>query len=254
MSTKTHGLLEFIYGADTDRIGLELEALMNRYQGKLSAPDGYASGELPLNETDAIMISYGDSFHGSDGVPLSYLLRFLDDEAEGVVSGVHILPFSPYSSDDGFSVLDYREVNSDIGGWDDIQAIGDEFVLMADLVLNHCSVQGPWFTGFLADKSPYNDYFITVPEGTDVSSVARPRTHPLLTPFETAAGTRWVWTTFSADQADLDFANPEVMLEMLDVFLGYVARGARVIREDAIAYMWKELGTACLHHPKTYAM
>ncbi len=254
MSTKTRELLELIYGADADHIDSKLEALMDRYRGKLSAPDGYASGELPLNETDAIMISYGDSFHGSDGVPLSYLLRFLDDEAEGVVSGVHILPFSPYSSDDGFSVLDYREVNSDIGGWDDIQAIGDEFVLMADLVLNHCSVQGPWFTGFLADKSPYNDYFITVPEGTDVSSVARPRTHPLLTPFETAAGTRWVWTTFSADQADLDFANPEVMLEMLDVFLGYVARGARVIREDAIAYLWKELGTSCLHHPKTHAM
>lgn len=254
MSKRTHGLLEFIYGDDTDQIDSRLDALMDRYRGLLNAPDDYVPGELPLNETAAIMITYGDGFHGSDGVPLSYLLRFLDDEAEGVVSGVHILPFSPYSSDDGFSVIDYREVNPDIGGWDDIQAIGDEYVLMADLVLNHCSVQGPWFKGFLADEAGYKDYFITVPEGTDVSSVVRPRTHPLLTPFETAAGTRWVWTTFSADQADLDFANPEVMLEMLDVFLGYVARGARVIREDAIAYMWKELGTSCLHHPKTHAM
>jgi len=254
MSTRTRELLEFIYGANADQIDSKLDALMSRYREKLSAPDGYTPGELPLNETDAIMISYGDSFHGSDGVPLSYLLRFLDDEAEGVVSGVHILPFSPYSSDDGFSVIDYREVNPDLGGWGDIQGIADEFVLMADLVLNHCSAQGPWFKGFLADQAPYTDYFITVPEGTDVSSVVRPRTHPLLTPFETEAGTRWVWTTFSADQVDLDFANPEVMLEMLDVFLGYVAGGARVIREDAIAYMWKELGTSCLHHPKTHAM
>ena len=254
MSTKTHGLLEFIYGSGANEIDSKLEALMSRYRERLAAPDGYIPGELPLDETSAIMISYGDSFHGPDGVPLSYLLRFLDDEAEGVVSGVHILPFSPYSSDDGFSVLDYREVNPDIGGWDDIQAIGDEFILMADLVLNHCSAQGPWFKGFLADQSPYSDYFITVPKGTDVTSVARPRAHPLLTPFDTAGGKRWVWTTFSTDQVDLDFANPELMLEMLDVFLGYVARGARVIREDAIAYLWKELGTSCLHHPKTHAM
>jgi len=254
MSTRTRELLEFIYEAGATEIDSKLEALMNRYREQLKPPDGYTAGELPLDETSAIMISYGDGFRGPDGVPLSYLLRFLDDEAEGVVSGVHILPFAPYSSDDGFSVIDYREVNPALGGWDDIQAIGEEFVLVADLVLNHCSVQGPWFKGFLANEAPYKDYFVTVPEGTDVSSVVRPRTHPLLTPFETAAGKRWVWTTFSADQADLDYANPDVMLEMLDVFLGYVAHGARVIREDAIAYMWKELGTPCLHHPKTHAM
>ena len=112
MSAKTRELLEFIYGSDASEIDPKLESLMSQYREKLNPPDGYTAGELPLDETSAIMISYGDSFHGADGVPLSYLLRFLDDEAEGVVSGVHILPFSPYSSDDGFSVIDYRKVNS----------------------------------------------------------------------------------------------------------------------------------------------
>ncbi|MFW5826343.1 MAG: alpha-amylase family glycosyl hydrolase, partial [bacterium] len=130
----------------------------------------------------------------------------------------------------------------------------DEFVLMVDLVLNHCSAQGPWFQAFLRDEEPYNRYFITVPKDADVSSVVRPRAHPLLTPFETDAGTKYVWTTFSADQVDLDFSNPDVLLEMMDVFLGYIARGARVVRLDAIAYLWKELGTSCIHLPQTHAV
>jgi glucosylglycerate phosphorylase len=254
MSTTTRELLEFIYGAAGGEVDERLDSLMNRYREHLSTPDGFKRGAIPLAERDSIMIAYGDSFRGDDGPPLSYLLRFLDEEAEGVVSGVHVLPFSPYSSDDGFSVIDYREVNTDFGSWEDVEAIGEEFVLMVDLVLNHCSAQGPWFEAFLRDEEPYNRYFITVPKDTDVSSVARPRAHPLLTPFETDAGTKYVWTTFSADQVDLDFANPEVLLEMMDIFLGYIARGASVVRLDAIAYLWKELGTSCLHLPQTHAV
>lgn len=250
----TRELLDFVYGERGAGVDGRLESLMNRYREHVSTPDGFTGGAIPLDESDSIMIAYGDSFHGDDAPPLSWLLRFLEEQAEGVVSGVHVLPFSPYSSDDGFSVIDYREVNPDLGGWDEIEAIADEFVLMVDLVLNHCSAQGPWFQAFLRDEEPYNRYFITVPEGTDVSSVVRPRAHPLLTPFETAAGTKHVWTTFSADQVDLDFSNPDVLLEMMDVFLGYIARGARVVRLDAIAYLWKELGTGCIHLPQTHAI
>ena len=254
MSTTTRELLEFIYGETGGEVDERLDAVMNRYREHLSTPDGFERGAIPLEERDSIMIAYGDSFRGDDGPPLEYLLRFLDDEAEGVVSGVHVLPFSPYSSDDGFSVIDYREVDPELGSWDEIEAIADEFVLMVDLVLNHCSAQGPWFQAFLRDEEPYNRYFITVPEATDVSSVVRPRAHPLLTPFETDAGTKYVWTTFSADQVDLDFSNPDVLLEMMDVFLGYIARGACVVRLDAIAYLWKELGTSCIHLPQTHAV
>ena len=207
---------------------------------------------FPLRESDSILITYGDTFRLEGEEPLETLHHFLADDADGVVSGVHILPFSPYSSDDGFSVIDYRQVNPDLGQWEDIERISSDFVLMADLVINHCSQKSRWFQGFLADEEPYTRYFITVPEGTDVSGVARPRTHPLLTPYKTASGKKLVWTTFSADQVDLNFAEPKVFLEMVDVLLTYVAKGARVIRLDAIAYLWKELGTACIHHPKTH--
>ena len=247
-------LLAFIYEDAAEGLADRLERLVNGYREHLSAPDGFRKGQLSLSQSDSIMISYGDSFHGSDGTPLHYLLRFMDEELDGTVSGVHVLPFSPYSSDDGFSVIDYREVNPDLGSWTDIEALAEEFVFMADLVLNHCSAQGPWFQAFMRDEAPYNRYFITADPDIDVSQVARPRAHPLLTPFETAAGTRYVWTTFSADQVDLDFGNPDVLFEMLDVFLGYIRRGAQVIRLDAIAYLWKEIGTPCLHHPKTHAV
>jgi sucrose phosphorylase len=254
MSSEFESLLSFIYEDEAAGLAERLERLVNSYREHLSAPEGFRRGELSLSQSDSIMIAYGDSFSGPDGSPLTYLLRFLDEELDGTVSGVHVLPFSPYSSDDGFSVIDYRQVDPDLGTWADVEALADEFVLMADLVLNHCSAQGPWFQAFLRDEAPYNRYFITADPDTDVSQVARPRAHPLLTPFETAAGTRYVWTTFSADQVDLDFGNPDVLFEMLDVFLGYIVHGARIIRLDAIAYLWKELGTSCLHHPKTHAV
>ncbi len=254
MSNTFESLLKFIYEDQAEGLADRLERLLNGYREHLSAPDGFQPGELPLSQSDSVMIAYGDSIHGADGSPLSHLLRFMDEQLDGIVSGVHVLPFSPYSSDDGFSVIDYREVDPELGSWDDIEALADEFVLMVDLVLNHCSAQGPWFQAFLRDEEPYNRYFITVPPDTDVSTVARPRAHPLLTPVETAAGTRFVWTTFSADQVDLDFSNPDVLFEMFDIFLSYLVRGARIVRLDAIAYLWKELGTSCLHHPKTHAI
>lgn len=209
-------------------------------------------GTFPLSSDDAILISYGDSFHGPDGPPLQYLYKFLDEACENAISGVHILPFSPYSSDDGFSVIDYREIDPNLGTWDDVEAIAGEFRLMADLVLNHCSAQGPWFQGFLNDEEPYNRYFISVDPATDLSMVVRPRALPLLTEFETKRGTEHIWTTFSADQVDLNWEYPGVLLDMLDVFLSYLGHGAQVVRLDAIAYLWKELGHNCLHHPNTH--
>lgn len=210
------------------------------------------AGSFPLSGDDAILISYGDSFRGTDGPPLHYLYRFLDELCENAISGVHILPFSPYSSDDGFSVIDYRQIDPDLGTWEDVEAIAAEFRLMADLVLNHCSAQGPWFQRFLNDEEPYNHYFITADPTTDVSRVVRPRALPLLTEFETKRGAEHVWTTFSADQVDLNWESPEVLLDMLDVFLSYLGHGAQVVRLDAIAYLWKEIGHSCIHHPNTH--
>jgi sucrose phosphorylase len=172
----------------------------------------------------------------------------------GVVSGIHILPFYPSSSDDGFSVMDYRAVDPALGTWQDIERMGESFQLMFDCVINHTSVQGEWFQAFLKDEEPYRDYFITVQGDPDLSQVARPRALPLLTEFQTISGTRRVWTTFSTDQVDLNFHTPGVLLEMIDILLSYAQRGAQFIRLDAIAYLWKELGTTCIHLPQTHAI
>ena len=215
-------------------------------------PRGRPSSNLPLDQRDCILVTYGDTLGGRSEPPLRYLRRFLDERLRGAATGVHILPFCPYTSDDGFSVSDYRAVDAQLGSWDDLTDIARDYLLMADLVLNHCSASHRWFQGFLRGEEPFRRYFITVSPDADTSSVVRPRARPLLTPFETADGVRCVWTTFSPDQIDLNYAEPKLLLEMIDILLFYLSRGVRIIRLDAVAYLWKEIGTACIHLPQTH--
>ncbi len=204
------------------------------------------------NERKVILITYGDVLKTEGESPLKTLHHFCNNYLRGCISTIHILPFFPYSSDDGFSVMDFYQVNPDLGDWKDIEALEKDFVLMADLVANHASSQGVWFKQFLSNEAPGKDYFFCPPADFDSSQVIRPRSSPLLTPFETADGPKKVWTTFSADQVDLNYTNPEVLKEMLQVFLFYLSKGIRVIRLDAIAFLWKTSGTACIHEPETH--
>jgi sucrose phosphorylase len=120
------------------------------------------------------------------------------------------------------------------------------------MVINHISRESRWFQGFLKGDPKYQDYFIYPDENWDLSKVVRPRTSPLLTEVETASGPVKVWTTFSADQIDLNFANPDVLIEIIDILLFYLRQGASIIRLDAIAYLWKESGSTCIHLPETH--
>ncbi len=255
MNEKTIELLSQIYGSGrAATVAEEIRLIVQEYRERLSPPQNRGIGELPLDEADAFLITYGHSFLQDGAIPLQGLRDFADRKLTGVVSGIHILPFFPYSSDDGFSVIDYRKVNPELGEWKDVEELGKTFKLMSDLVLNHCSVQSPWFKAFLAGDPEYRDFFATASPEDDLSMVVRPRTHPLLTPFETAEGTRHVWTTFSEDQVDLNFANPKVLLEMIRILLFHIEKGIQIIRLDAIAYLWKEPGHPSIHHPKTHAM
>lgn len=204
------------------------------------------------DEKDVVLITYGDSIKAENEIPLRTLKSFLNKNLKEQLSVVHILPFFPYSSDDGFSVIDFRKVDPALGDWDDVEALNKDFDLMADLVINHASSQGEWFQNFLKQKGKGKDYFICEDPAKDLSQVTRPRSTPLLTAYETAAGTKHVWTTFSADQVDLDFSNPALLVEMMDILLGYISKGARIIRLDAIAFLWKVVGTTCLHLPETH--
>ncbi len=248
MNATTESLLREIYGEVPAVLAEGIARLMR------SGPAQPPSSSL-WSERDVVLITYADQIHDGADTPLSELRSFLLDHAlDSRLSCVHLLPFCPYSSDDGFSVIDYLAVDPESGTWEDIDELGRPFDLMFDLVLNHCSQHHEWFKGFLRGEPACENFFIDQDPSVDLSGVVRPRSLPLLTPFETSAGTKHVWTTFSGDQVDLNYENPNVMLAMAETLVQYAQRGARIIRLDAIAYLWKEVGTPCIHHPKTHAV
>jgi glucosylglycerate phosphorylase len=240
--------LASIYGEEiAGTIIKKLEGSIGNYAPNIPIPS--KSG---LDQEDAILITYGDQVQQPGELPLHTLAAFCLKQLKGLVSGIHILPFYPYSSDDGFSVIDYREVDPALGSWEDIVRLGHNFRLMFDAVINHISTRSAWFQGYLRGDRRYQEYFIEVEDNPDLSHVVRPRSLPLLTHFPTSKGEKALWTTFSADQIDLNYHNPEVLLEILDLLLFYATKGAEFIRLDAIAYLWKEIGTSCIHLPQTH--
>jgi glucosylglycerate phosphorylase len=245
--------LSLLYGSEVgERTAWRLERLLDGFRTRLRPPDRDAGGRF--DQRDILLITYGDTLLADGAPPLSALNEFASSRLEGRVSGIHLLPFFPYSSDYGFSVVDYLRVDPELGGWDQVSALSARFRLMFDFVLNHVSAKSAWFQAFLRGEPPYDEFFITVDPRTDLSQVVRPRTSPLLTRFESSRGPQWVWTTFSADQVDLDYRNPEVLLRMAEVMLSYVERGADLLRMDAVAYLWKEIGTSCVHLPQTHGV
>ncbi|GAA5520821.1 cyclomaltodextrinase C-terminal domain-containing protein [Aliifodinibius salicampi] len=208
----------------------------------------------PWHQKETILISYGDVIDtdGHENRKLKHLENFLEEYVGNVITSLHILPFFPSSSDQGFSVIDYKKVREDLGQWSDIERLSEKYQLMADLVINHTSRYSEWFENYQMGKQPGKEYFIEVDPDINLSDVTRPRSSPLLTAVQTSNGLRHVWTTFSDDQIDLDFSNPEVLLEYIDIFLFYLSEGIQYIRLDAIAYLWKEIGTNSIHLDKTH--
>jgi sucrose phosphorylase len=245
--------LSLLYGwKASESVWNELKEKLDRFMvayPELSDP----SKTQALTQKDAMLITYGDQVREPGRHPLATLGDFLRTHLGYLVPDVHLLPFYPFSSDDGFSVIDYLQVNPELGTWQDIIDLGRDFSLMFDGVINHISRKNEWFQGFLRGEEVFQDYFIVLEPETDLSQVFRPRALPLLTPVETARGTQYVWTTFSDDQIDLNFANPQVLLNILDILLFYVAHKASFLRLDAIAYLWKIAGTSCIHLPQTHA-
>lgn len=214
------------------------------------------------DQQDVILIAYGDSimrYQDADQAvavpsepPLHTLHRFMKNQCAGTINALHILPFYPYSSDEGFAVMNYVQVNESLGSWEDIQGIAQDVKLMADLVINHCSSRSRWFENFIQGKEPGLSYFKTANLTDDLSGVVRPRTSPLLNTVQTALGERHVWCTFSPDQVDLDFANPLVLNEFVGIIRHYLDNGVKIFRLDAVAFLWKELNTSCINLPQTH--
>ncbi|ENO3038166.1 sugar phosphorylase [Enterobacter ludwigii] len=207
------------------------------------------------DEKDVVLITYADQFSAEGEKALPVFTRFYNKWLSHSFSHVHLLPFYPWSSDDGFSVIDYHDVAPETGTWQDIAELKQSASLMFDFVCNHMSAQSQWFANYLKQMPGYNDFFISVDPETDLSAVTRPRALPLLTPFTLHDGSvRHLWTTFSSDQVDLNFASPQVLIAMVDVLLHYLTEGARYIRLDAVGFMWKIPGTSCIHLEQTHQL
>ena len=204
------------------------------------------------SENDIVTITYGDSIKQDNVFPLDTLHKFFRDNLKEVISTIHILPFYPYSSDDGFSVINYSEVNQSLGGWNQITELATDFNLMADLVINHCSSRSLWFDNYKQGKHPGADYFIEANPNDNLSEVVRPRTSPLLRETDTLDGKKHIWCTFSHDQVDLNFKNPKVLLEFVKIIKLYLDKDISLFRLDAVAFLWKKIGTPSINLMETH--
>ncbi len=207
-----------------------------------------------IDEKDVMLITYGDSILSKNKMPLKALNTFLDEYTRGLIKNVHLLPMFPYSSDDGFSVIDYLKINPSLGSWEDIKDLAERYYLMFDGVINHISVKSDWFNKYLNQDDKYKNYFIQCDPNLDYSLVVRPRALPLYYPYQTRKGIKYVWATFSDDQVDLNYKNPDVLLDVLNILVEYIKNGARFIRLDAIGFLWKEAGTSSIHLRQTHLL
>ena len=256
------GRLRFLYGdAAAGTIMPELERILQVHQAHkppemLEKEKTYDPRER-FSEQDMILITYGDIVKGSGKTPLSTLHDFVNTYNRGAVNTLHILPFFPYSSDRGFAVVDHKLVDPELGSWEDIREKKRRYDLMFDAVLNHVSSRSELFREFLNGNPRHSDFFIAFDSPDDLTpdqrrKIFRPRTSDILTRFETLYGTKWVWTTFSADHIDLNFRNPEVLMQVLESTLFYIRKGADILRLDAVTYIWAEPGTESVHLPQTH--
>ncbi|MCF8033954.1 MAG: alpha-glucosidase C-terminal domain-containing protein [Desulfarculaceae bacterium] len=258
-----HSLLASLYGAEVARALLpELERIIQVHHAHkpeaLRALEPERAARPMFSQGDLVLITYGDMIAGGEGTPLATLAEACDSYMEAP-DILHILPFFPYSSDRGFSVVDLKQVDPRLGSWDDIHRLAGNYRLMFDGVLNHLSARSEVFQDFLAGRPDVQDFFIAYNSPDELtpdqrSKIFRPRVSDILTPFTTINGMRYVWTTFSPDQIDLNYRHPPVLLEVVDALLFYIRQGADLLRLDAVTYVWAEPGTECVHLPQTHAI
>ncbi len=246
---KIEKLLKEIYGEAYQAYYLDemLQLLADWKQKKWSV-------KAPVSEENVYLITYGDSIYEQGTPTLQTLLKFLQHQVGDVITDVHLLPMFPYTSDDGFSVTDYREIHPDLGDWNDVEALSVHYRMMFDFVANHISRSSRWFQGYLSGDEQYANYFIPEDPNFDATQVVRPRTSLLFHHYEGEMGEKTAWTTFSEDQVDVNAAHFPVLKELTDILISYAYQGGSSIRLDAIGFLWKASGTSCIHLPETHAV
>jgi sucrose phosphorylase len=208
--------------------------------------------KLTISEKTSLVICYGDNINSNQKSSIQVFQNFFRKNLKKYFNAIHFLPFYPSSSDSGFAVKDHYKIEKRIGNWSDIKKISKSSHVMADIVINHSSARGLWFKNFLKKKRPGKDYFLTVNSKFNTSKVVRPRDHKLLKKIDIFRKSDYLWRTFSADQIDLDFKNPSVLLRFIKIMVHLVSNGVTIFRLDAIAYLWKKNGTNCINLKQTH--
>lgn len=244
---------ESAYAARPD----ELRALDER---RLVTPDWFQREDM------IGYVAYADRFAGS----LAGVADRLDHLAQLGVNYLHLMPLlkpREGANDGGYAVADYRAVDPRLGTMDDLRGLATTLrtrgiSLVVDLVCNHTAAEHPWARAAVAGDERYRDYYWFYAdrdgdgvEGPDAWERTLPEVFPDFAPgnFTWVEDARsWVWTTFNSWQWDLNYRNPEVLREMLENILFLANQGVEVVRLDAVAFMWKRLGTNCQNQPEAH--
>jgi len=174
------------------------------------------------------------------------------------VNMIHVMPILECpqgASDGGYAVSNFRDVDRRIGSLDDLQSLSKDLrrrniLLTLDVVVNHTSDEHDWASRARAGEQQYQDYYYIF-DNRDIPDMFEetmpeifPETAPGNFTYDEAMG-KWVMTVFNSYQWDLNYSNPAVFIEMLDIILFWANQGADIVRLDAVAFLWKKIGTTC---------
>ena len=264
-----HDGLASVYGAQAEDTAMRLIEL---------AADAYAAREPELKRLDLVRSLEPDWFQQPEMMGYAaYADRFAGDLAgvagrvdylrELGVSYLHLMPLlrpREGDSDGGYAVADYRDVQPDLGAMRDLRALArtlreSGISLVLDLVLNHVAREHEWARAARAGDPRYRAYFHTYAhrELPDAYECTLPEVFPDFAPGNFSWDEElqaWVWTTFNSFQWDVNWANPDVFVEYADILLFLANAGVEVVRLDAIAFLWKRLGTDCQNQPEVHAI
>jgi amylosucrase len=256
--------------------GAESEALVARLAEVVV--DGWLARPRALRARDVDRLLRPDWFQGPDA--LGYVCY--TDRFAGTLAGVaehvdylrelgttylHLMPLlqpREGANDGGYAVADYRSVRSDLGTMDDLEKLAsvlhdNGIALTIDLVLNHVAAEHEWAQAARAGDPKYRAYFHVYPDRTEPDRYERtlPEVFPDFAPGNFTWDDEidgWVWTTFNSYQWDLNWSNPDVVAEFADLVLFLANKGVDCLRLDAIAFLWKRLGTNCQNQPEVHGI
>lgn len=257
-----HSLFERLYGNRKDFKQQAIRLVETMARQYIDRPDPLKELDMArekdhnwfLHQNWVGMALYSNGFAGDLNGMHDHLSYF----QELGVNLVHIMPIMRCpegNSDGGYAVSDFRQVDERAGDLKDLNALANDMrerdlLLVLDVVVNHTSNEHEWAQQARAGDPKYQDYYYTFESRNipDMFEQSMPEIFPETSPgnfsFDEVMG-RWVMTVFNDYQWDLNYSNPAVFIEMLDILLFWANQGADILRLDAVAFLWKKIGSTC---------